>query len=205
MKKRVHQLIQTRVKVKGSCECCAVFNATRCHYTAREATDKKFPGWKFLLFILWKKHNTEFYFISSGLLLWLCREQYPTSDCFLSTSLIWRTIWKSWPSCGILDHSSYELASRISVIQIKHEHGLSFSTSKPLYVSPLSLSRCVLCFLHSSPGIESRCGTEKGEISCLAIQNEGGGSGGCRENVGTTLKFVWMPLSTIWCNVQFGT
>lgn len=40
----------------------------------------------------------------------------------------------------------------------------------------------------------------EGKIACLAIRSEGGGGGAVgvhRENVGTTLKFVWMPLSTI--------
>lgn len=53
--------------------------------------------------------------------------------------------------------------------------------------------------------MESRCGTGRRRDRLLGCKDRGGLRGAWRENVGTTLKFVWMPLSTIWCNVQFGT
>lgn len=86
-------------------------------------------------------------------------------------------------------------------------------------ISPKTLSQSLFCALcvppflfpmfspFSTPHLEWSPDVEQGEgeIACLAIRSEKGLRGALRENVGTTLKFVWMPLSTIWCNVQFGT
>lgn len=74
--------------------------------------------------------------------------------------------------------------------------------SKSLYVPPFLLS--ILLFLNTPPGMESRCGTGRRRDRLLDYKDRGSLWGAWRENVGTTLKFVWMPLSTIWCNVQFG-
>lgn len=52
--------------------------------------------------------------------------------------------------------------------------------------------------------MESRCGTGRRRDCLCCYKDRGSLWGAWRENVGTTLKFVWMPLSTIWCNVQFG-
>lgn len=52
--------------------------------------------------------------------------------------------------------------------------------------------------------MESRCGTGRRRDCLRCYKDRGSLWGAWRENVGTTLKFVWMPLSTIWCNVQFG-
>lgn len=97
-----------------------------------------------------------------------------------------------------------------------HFHPISFKTES-LFFSPqinsFSASPSTFPFLHPpshhiQPGMESRRGTER-DIACTAIRArekiKRGERGLCRENVGTTLKLVWMPLNTIWCNVQFGT
>lgn len=66
---------------------------------------------------------------------------------------------------------------------------LSFSTFSP--------------FLAIPPGMQSRCGS--GRSDCLLRYKDWGGLwGACRVNVPTTLKFVWMPLSKLRCNVQLG-
>lgn len=78
-------------------------------------------------------------------------------------------------------------------------------------ISPKTLSQSLFCALcvppflfpmfspFSTPHLEWSPDVERGEgeIACLAIRSEKGLRGALRENVGTTLKFVWMPLSTI--------
>lgn len=64
----------------------------------------------------------------------------------------------------------------------------------------------ILPVLNTPPGMESRCGMGRSTDRLLRLWGLRGPVG-CveRELAGTTLKFVWMPLSAIWCNVQFGT
>ncbi len=89
-------------------------------------------------------------------------------------------------------------------LPLRHYFSSTFWASKLPSVPPFLPD--TLPFLNTPPGMESRCGTGK-RRDCLPGYKERGGElwGAWGENVGTTLKFVWMPLSTIWCNVQFGT
>lgn len=81
----------------------------------------------------------------------------------------------------------------------------TFQASQSLDVPPFLLY--ILPFLNTPPGMESRCGMGRSTDRLLRLWGTEGACGMCgeREIAGTTLKFVWMPLSAIWCNVQFGT
>lgn len=117
-----------------------------------------------------------------------------------------------WRTTGTCPRRIIKQPSHVS--SVRHPKTCVTSTK----ISPKTLSQfysellCVppflpdsLPFLNTPPGMESRCGTGRRRDCLLGYKEWGGLRGAWRENVGTTLKFVWMPLSTIWCNVQFGT
>lgn len=79
--------------------------------------------------------------------------------------------------------------------------------SKRQSLSMSHLSSCTFSPF-STPHLEWSPDVEWGEVQIACWDSEElRGPVGCveREIAGTTLKFVWMPLSAIWCNVQFGT
>lgn len=129
--------------------------------------------------------------------------------------LYWQSLYSSCFCCSTqtLDHpGSFATGTRTSKKKWPYDfhQSSSYSHYSQLYFPSVRVSRCPTFPLVHSPishhptwnGVQMW----NGEIACWDSE-ELRGPVGCveREVAGTTLKFVWMPLSAIWCNVQFGT